>query len=68
MGCSPWGCKESGMTERLTLTYLPDSGISVTLTLQRELGRFPPFSILWSRLGSPGIVSSLKVWFLHEIL
>ena len=22
MGCSPWGCKESGTTERLTLTYL----------------------------------------------
>ena len=22
MGCSPWGRKESGMTERLTLTYL----------------------------------------------
>ena len=21
MGCSPWGHKESGMTERLTLTY-----------------------------------------------
>ena len=20
MGCSPWGCKESGMTEQLTLT------------------------------------------------
>ena len=22
VGCSPRGCKESGMTERLTLTYL----------------------------------------------
>ena len=22
VGCSPWGCKESGMTEQLTLTYL----------------------------------------------
>ena len=22
MGCSPWGRKESGTTERLTLTYL----------------------------------------------
>ena len=22
VGCSPWGHKESGMTERLTLTYL----------------------------------------------
>ena len=22
MGCSPWGHKESGTTERLTLTYL----------------------------------------------
>ena len=22
MGCSPWGYKESGTTERLTLTYL----------------------------------------------
>ena len=22
MGYSPWGCKESGMTEQLTLTYL----------------------------------------------
>ena len=22
VGCSPWGCKESGTTERLTLTYL----------------------------------------------
>ena len=21
VGCSPWGCKESGTTERLTLTY-----------------------------------------------
>ena len=21
MGCSPWGRKESGMTEQLTLTY-----------------------------------------------
>ena len=24
MGCSPWDCKESGMTERLTLTYFTD--------------------------------------------
>ena len=32
MGCSPWGRKGSGMTEQLTLIYLPDSGISVTLT------------------------------------
>ena len=25
VGCSPWGFKESGTTERLTLTYLQDS-------------------------------------------
>ena len=25
VGCSPWGCKGSGTTERLTLTYLPFS-------------------------------------------
>ena len=25
MGCSPWGRKESGTTERLTLTYLGSS-------------------------------------------
>ena len=27
MGCSPWGCKELGMAERLTLTYLHNSQV-----------------------------------------
>ena len=27
VGCSPWGHKESGMTERLTLTYLSSSSL-----------------------------------------
>ena len=27
VGCSPWGCKESGMTERLTLTYITQHNV-----------------------------------------
>ena len=31
MDCSPWGCKESGTTERLTLTYMSLSSLMVQL-------------------------------------
>ena len=42
MGCSPWGRKELGMTERLTLTYT-----NTCTYLHKEL---PSFSFLpWSR-------------------
>ena len=40
MGCSPWGHKESAMTERLTLTYTY-SGPS-KLTDRSLIGRMPP--------------------------
>ena len=28
-GCSPWGCKESGMTEQLSLTHREEKGEKV---------------------------------------
>ena len=38
MGCSPWGCKESGTTERLTFTYL----LTAFTSLVAQLAKNPP--------------------------
>ena len=38
MGYSPWGCKESGTTERLTFTYL----LTAFTSLVAQLAKNPP--------------------------
>ena len=38
MGCSPWGCKDSGTTERLTITYL----LTAFTDLVAQLAKNPP--------------------------
>ena len=39
MGCSPWGRKESGTTERLTLTYLYCNTYYYVGTSNRSVGK-----------------------------
>ena len=44
MGCSPWNRKESGMIEKLTLTYL----IPSSFLFPSQGGKFSPFdNCLW---------------------
>ena len=41
MGCSPWGRKESGMTEQLTLTYTwGGDGIEIGSNISLSLSLF----------------------------
>ena len=58
VGCSPWGCKESGTTERLTLTYL--TLILGLPTLGRRLCRWCTILIQWYQgyIVSTGLITA----------
>ena len=52
VGCSPWGRKESGMTERLTLTYLcTHASWEMNANCQQlEHSLVLPFLVIWMKI------------------
>ena len=66
MGCSPWSCKESGTTERLTLTHFKQRRIKHSVWFYRDIEKeIPPRRTL--RKGLQTEVNGKKSWARREV-